>query len=160
MQSNEILRRIRDALTLDEARIAGIFAKGGLEADPSTVASWFAEPEASEHASCSDSALLAFLEGLIVELRGPGGRDPSAPIAVPAGGIDNGDVLKKLRIALDLRHSDVVATLSRSGVNPTKSDIAAWFRGKEHPLYKRCSDAVLRALLSGWRPPRRPRIVR
>lgn len=159
MKNNETLRRIRDALNLDEAKIASVFSRVGHVADPASMAGWFAEAGTPDFVECPNIALNAFLDGLIIELRGVNEKNPVPPVPADVP-LDNSDVLKKLRIALDMRHDDVVATLARTGVNPTKSDIAAWFRAKGHALYHPCSDAVLKAFLTGWRPPRRPRIVR
>jgi len=159
MNNNETLRRIRDALTLDEGQIGGIFERVGYAVEPSALAGYFLEPTAAGFAECPNIALAAFLDGLIVHLRGVNEKNPAPPVFTDAP-LDNSDVLKKLRIALDMHHTDVVATLSRTGVNPTKSDLADYFRKKGHVQYKSCGDSILRAFLTGYRPPRRPRIVR
>lgn len=158
MTNNEILRRIQEALVLGEDQISEIFRQSSLNLDPVSRAGLFLEPEATGHAPCPDTTLVAFLDGLIAVLRGVG-DGPKRTLSSDVGALDNSDILKKLRIALDMHHSDVVATLARTGVNPTKTDLTAWFRKKGTSQYRPCSDAALRAFLSGYKPPRRPRLL-
>lgn len=159
MNNNEILRRIQAALVLDEERISRIFQSVAYAIEPSDASGYFREPEAEGFAECPNIALAAFLDGLIVDMRGVNAKKPDAPVFTDAR-LDNSDVFKKLRIALDMHHTDVNTTLSRTGVNLSKSDLASYFRSKIHAQYRSCSDSVLRAFLTGYKPPRRPRIVR
>lgn len=157
MTNNEILRRIQESLVLGEDQVSEIFRQSSLNLDPASRAGLFLEAETTGHVPCPDPTLVAFLDGLIAVLRGVG-DGPKRTLSSDVGELDNSDILKKLRIALDMHHSDVVATLARTGVNPTKTDLTAWFRKKGTSQYRPCSDAALRAFLSGYRPPRRPRL--
>ncbi len=159
MTNNETLRLIQASLQLEATDIERIFQASGHVPASAEQSGYFLDASMEGHVACPNIALAAFLEGLILDRRGPNPKKPGPPQLTDSA-LDNSDVLKKLRIALDMLHTDVVATLSRVGVNPTKSDVADWFRAKGHVQYRSASDAVLRYFLTGWRPPRRPRIVR
>jgi len=159
MTNNEILRRIQAALTLGEDQITQIFLNVGLGVDPASATGYFLEPETAGFVECPNASLAGFLDGLIIAFRGVNDKNP-APKSFTDAKLDNSDVFKKLRIALDMHHIDVNTTLGRTGVNLSKSDLASYFRSKGHAHYKPASDAVLRAFLSGYKAPRRPRIVR
>lgn len=159
MTNNDMLRKIRTALALEAADIERIFETVDFPVDASLQAGYFLEVDAEGHVACPNSALAAFLEGLIVDRRGPN-PERTEPPAFTETPLDNSDVLKKLRIALDMRHPDIVTTLSNAGAFPSKTDLAAWFRKKGHVQYRNAADAVMNAFLGGYKPPRRPRIVR
>lgn len=61
----------------------------------------------------------------------------------------NNDILKKLRVALQLRDEDIVKILNLAGFAMTKSEVNALFRNDDHPNYKECGDQVLRNFLNG-----------
>jgi uncharacterized protein YehS (DUF1456 family) len=76
----------------------------------------------------------------------------------------NNDVLKKLRIALNLKDTDILETLKLSGFEISKTELNAFFRKPDHRNYKECGDQVLRRFLDGliikMRGPREKRKVR
>ncbi|MCB9496333.1 MAG: DUF1456 family protein [Fibrobacteria bacterium] len=157
MKCIETLRRVRKALDLQPEDLHRIFSIADQVLEPDLLQEILKPVEEETSDSGSSEILAAFLEGLIVDRRGPGPRDPQAALAQRVA-LDNSDILKKLRIALDMRHNEVVATLARVGANPTKTDVASWFRAKGHAQYRVASDSVLRYFLEGYRPPRRPRL--
>ncbi|MEE2742617.1 MAG: DUF1456 family protein [Bdellovibrionota bacterium] len=61
----------------------------------------------------------------------------------------NNDVLKKLRVALSLRDTDILDILKLVEFNMSKSEISAIFRKEDHPNYKECGDQLLRNFLNG-----------
>ena len=61
----------------------------------------------------------------------------------------NNDVLKKLRIALKLKDTDILETLKLSGFEISKTELNAFFRKPDHRNYKECGDQVLRRFLDG-----------
>ena len=61
----------------------------------------------------------------------------------------NNDVLKKLRIALNLKDTDILETLKLSGFEISKTELTAFFRKPDHRNYKECGDQVLRRFLDG-----------
>lgn len=61
----------------------------------------------------------------------------------------NNDILKKLRVALQLRNDDIVDILKLVDFRISASELGALFRSEEHPKYKECGDQVLRYFLNG-----------
>lgn len=63
--------------------------------------------------------------------------------------MSNNDVLKKLRVALKLRDSDIVEILSFVDFKVTTTELSAFFRAEDHPNFKPCGDQILRNFLNG-----------
>jgi uncharacterized protein YehS (DUF1456 family) len=61
----------------------------------------------------------------------------------------NNDIMKKLRVALQLRDDDIIDILKLVEFNITKSELGAIFRKEDHPNYKPCGDQLLRNFLNG-----------
>lgn len=61
----------------------------------------------------------------------------------------NNDILKKLRIALKLKDTDILETLKLSGFEISKTELNAFFRKPDHRNYMECGDQVLRRFLDG-----------
>ena len=62
----------------------------------------------------------------------------------------NNDVLKKLRIALDLKEADRFAIFALTEHKINKAELSGYFRKPGHKNYKECSDDVLQAFLDGY----------
>ncbi|MFM9945360.1 MAG: DUF1456 family protein [Bacteroidia bacterium] len=63
--------------------------------------------------------------------------------------MSNNDILKKLRVALHLRNSDIVEICKLVEFKVTESELTALFRKDDHPNYKNCGDQFLRNFLNG-----------
>jgi uncharacterized protein YehS (DUF1456 family) len=78
--------------------------------------------------------------------------------------VTNNDILKKLRIALQLQDTDIVDILKLADFEASTSEVNALFRNPEHKNYRECGDQLLRRFLDGLiiknRGPRRRRLVR
>ncbi len=61
----------------------------------------------------------------------------------------NNDILKKLRVALKLRNTDIIKILSLVDFKVTESELGALFRAEDHPNYMPCGDQILRNFLNG-----------
>jgi uncharacterized protein YehS (DUF1456 family) len=61
----------------------------------------------------------------------------------------NNDILKKLRVALQLKDDDIVKILSLVDFRITTTELGAIFRKEDHPNYKECGDQLLRNFLNG-----------
>ncbi len=64
-------------------------------------------------------------------------------------GLTNNDILKKLRVALQLRDDQIVDILKLVDFQTTKSELGAFFRKEDHPKYKELGDQILRNFLNG-----------
>jgi uncharacterized protein YehS (DUF1456 family) len=78
--------------------------------------------------------------------------------------VTNNDILKKLRIALELKDSDIIEILKLADFEISKTELSALFRNPEHKNYKECGNQLLRRFLDGLiikkRGLRRRRLVR
>ena len=63
--------------------------------------------------------------------------------------INNNDIMKKLRVALQLKDTDIIAILKLAEFETTSSEISAIFRKEGHPNYMACGDQILRRFLDG-----------
>jgi uncharacterized protein YehS (DUF1456 family) len=63
--------------------------------------------------------------------------------------MSNNDILKKLRVALQLRDDQIVDILKLVNFNVSKAEIGALFRNEDHPNFKPCGDQILRNFLNG-----------
>ena len=61
----------------------------------------------------------------------------------------NNDILKKLRVALKLRDTDIVQILALVDFKMTETELNALFRNEDHPNYKPAGDQILRNFLNG-----------
>jgi len=63
--------------------------------------------------------------------------------------LTNNDIMKKLRVALQLRDTDIIEILKLVNFTISKSELAAIFRNEDHPNYVDCGDQLLRNFLNG-----------
>ena len=63
--------------------------------------------------------------------------------------LSNNDILKKLRVALELKDEDVVKILKLVDFDISKSELNALYRKPDHPNFKECGDQLLRNFLNG-----------
>ena len=93
---------------------------------------------------CPDLLLEAFLDGLILARRGPRPDGPEA-----AETLNNNLILRKIRIALELKDTDLVCILKAGGMEISRSELSALFRKPGHRNFKPCRDQLLRKFLTG-----------
>ncbi|MBN9285005.1 MULTISPECIES: DUF1456 family protein [Flavobacterium] len=63
--------------------------------------------------------------------------------------MNNNDIFKKLRVALQLRDDQIVAILELVDFRISKGEIGNFFRNEDHPKFMECGDQVLRNFLNG-----------
>jgi uncharacterized protein YehS (DUF1456 family) len=63
--------------------------------------------------------------------------------------MSNNDILKKLRVALELNNEDIIKILELVNFKVTKSELGSFFRSEDHPNFKPCGDQILRNFLNG-----------
>ena len=96
------------------------------------------------------NALFARFDAVALRRREPGEcRGDSRPpqrIEVP---VTNNVVLKKVRVAFELKDDDIVALIEKSGLKVSKGELSAFCRRPDHRNYRDCGDQFLRNLLKG-----------
>ncbi|MCF6312622.1 MAG: DUF1456 family protein [Verrucomicrobiales bacterium] len=146
MTNNDILRRLRHALDINDTKVAEIISKTGLEASRSQVSCWLKREEEQGCKAMSDEVLCRFLDGLIIEKRG---ARPDGTVPEPLPVLSNNEILKKLRIALEMRDEDVIAVFERVDFVVTKAELRSFFRKEGHRNYRLCPEQVLRKFIQG-----------
>jgi len=63
--------------------------------------------------------------------------------------MDNNDVLRKVRYALDLKDSKMVKIFKGVGIEMSRNDLADHFADEEDPFFKPLSNEMLLAFLDG-----------
>ena len=148
MITNDVLRRVRYALQLNDKKMLAIFASVDNAIDENYLHSIMAKEGEDNFVFCRDSLLSLFLDGLINEKRGK--KEGSNPIILDAKVVmPNNDILRKLRIALNFKEDDMLAALDSAEFPVSKSELSALFRSKDHRNYKLCGDQLLRNFLNG-----------
>ncbi len=67
----------------------------------------------------------------------------------PLKKMNNNDIFKKLRVALQLRDDQIEDILKLVDFRMSKGEIGNFFRNADHPKYVECGDQVLRNFLNG-----------
>jgi hypothetical protein len=63
--------------------------------------------------------------------------------------MNNNDIFKKLRVALQLRDDQIVEILELVDFRISKAELGAFFRTEDNPNFMECGDQVLRNFLNG-----------
>ena len=155
MNNNDTLRRIRYALDIPDDHMVKIFGLGGQKVTVNQ-ARIFMKTEDDEDAEyCTDDIFGRFLDGLIIDRRGP--PPVGKPVPPPEPVLTNNAKLKKLRIALNLKEDVMLAILKAGGHPMSRGELTALFRKPDHKHYRECGDQVLRKFLNGLTKRLRPK---
>lgn len=152
MTNNDILRRLRYVFDFNDRRMISLFELAGVTVTREQVSDWLKKVEDDAHVPCGDSTLAAFLNGLITHKRGK----KDGPLPVPEVELTNNIILRKLKIALNLRESDTLELMSLAGMPMGKPELTALFRNASHKHYRVCQDQILRNFLRGLQMKLRP----
>ena len=145
MTNNDVLRRIRYTFDFDDDKMIAIFALGGLEVTRAEISDWLKKEDDPEHKPCTDVTLATFLNGLIIDKRGP--RDGPQP--EPETSLTNNIIFRKLKIALNLQADEILTLVKQADFSMSKHELSAFFRKPDHKHYRKCKDQVLRYFLKG-----------
>ncbi len=145
MSNNDILRRIRFTFDFNDDKMISLWASAGGRANRAEISDWLKKEDDPQFQSLHDKQLAIFLNGFIIDRRGK--RDGEIP--KPEKTLDNNIILRKLKIALNLRDDDMVAILGLADLKVSKHEITAMFRKKDQRQYRACLDQFLRNFLHG-----------
>ena len=87
-----------------------------------------------------------FLDGLVIHYRGVNPDLPPRPVDKR---LTNNLVLKKLRVAFELKDGDMHQAFQDAGHPVSKPELSAFFRQPGHKNYRACGDQLLRNFLKG-----------
>ncbi len=146
MTNNDTLRRLRYALNKNDLAVAQITSKSGRKTSEDEVVSWLKLKDDSGYTEISDSDLCSFLDGLIIEKRGP---HPSGNIPLPLKFLSNNQILKKLRIAYNFKSDDMLAVFQKADFDISNAELGSFSRNSSHPKFAKCPEQVLRKFIKG-----------
>jgi uncharacterized protein YehS (DUF1456 family) len=148
MTNNDILRRLRYILNINDSTMSEIFKLTDYEIEQSNLTGLLKKEDEEGFVNCSDDVLGYFLDGLIIHKRGRK-EIKRGETRKSDSRLTNNAILKKLRIALELKEDDMLGILKLANVDISKSELTALFRKEGHKNYKECGDQFLRKFLNG-----------
>jgi uncharacterized protein YehS (DUF1456 family) len=143
---NDVLRSLRYLLNVSDAKLGDIIRLGGGEVSPQDLAAFLKRDDELGYRACGDDLMARCLNGLVIYKRGRDEGRPPQPVEVP---VTNNAVLKRLRVAFELKDSDIVSLIEKSGLRVSKGELSAFFRRPDHRNYRDCGDQFLRYLIKG-----------
>ncbi len=63
--------------------------------------------------------------------------------------LTNNDIIKKLRVALSFKDTDIIEILKLVDYDISKTELSAFFRAEDHEKYVELQDQILRNFLNG-----------
>ncbi len=94
---------------------------------------------------CSFEELGIFLDGLVILKRGPSPKKSDSK----AVELTNNLILKKLRIALELKEAETEIIFGLGEAELRKQQLSSLFRKEGHRNFRECSDELLMMFLDG-----------
>ncbi len=148
MINNDVLRSIRYMFDFSDHKIEAItqLSDGAPVLDKTELQAYLKREGEDGFGQCPDIVLAHFLDGLVVHFRG---KDPERPAPPVESRITNNLVLKKLRVACELKDGDMHAIFSAAGFPVSKPELSALFRQPGHKNYRPCGDQMVRNFLKG-----------
>ena len=146
MTNNDVLRSLRYILDIKDADMVGLFALGGSHVEAKDVKQMLLFETDRSFQICPDELMASALDGLVYSKRGKDESRPALPQEFP---ITNNMVLKKFRVAFELKDSDMHEILEGMGFPISKPEMSAIFRKAGHKNYKECGDQFLRNFFKG-----------
>ena len=148
MIHNDVLRSVRYMLDISDKKVIEIIKLGGMDVALEDLVTYLDKKEEDEEGfvRCPDEVMAHFLDGLVLHRRGRNEQLPPRPVEKR---ITNNLVLKKLRVAFELRDEDMHRAFDEAGFPVTKPELSALFRQPDHRNYRACGDQMLRNFLKG-----------
>jgi uncharacterized protein YehS (DUF1456 family) len=122
-----------------------LFLLAGKEVTRTEICDWLKKDDDPAFKGIYDQPLAYFLNGFIIEKRGK--KDGEIPVAEKK--LNNNIVLRKLKIALNLRDEDILEILLLADFRVSKHEISALFRNPQQDQYRPCKDQLMRNFLQG-----------
>jgi len=127
-----------------DLKIIALFKLANYDASKANVRDWLKKKDDPLLKELKDRELAIFLNGLIIETRGK----REGPQPEPEDPLSNNMILRKLKIALDLKTDDILDLFALVDVKLSKHELSAFFRNPGHKSYRPCMDQYLRNFLT------------
>ena len=152
MKNNVILRQLRYIFDLNDDQMIDLFAQAEVVVTRPQVSNWLKKDDHEEFQRIKDSEFASFLNGLINAKRGKR-EGPQPP---PEQRLNNNIIFRKLKIALNLKDTDIVEIFDLVRMIVSKHEISAIFRNPKQNQFRVCEDQFLRNFLHGLQVKFRP----
>ena len=148
MINNDVLRSIRYMLDLSDGKVVEItrLVDADFPIEKENVEAFLKKDNEDGYVECSNAVLAHFLDGLVIHRRGPNPDVPPRPVEKR---VNNNVVLKKLRVAFELKDVDMHEVFEAAGFPISKPELSALFRQPGHKNFRLCGDQLLRNFLKG-----------
>jgi uncharacterized protein YehS (DUF1456 family) len=153
MTTNDTLRSLRYTFNLGDTDMINLFTLAEYPVSREQVSQWLKKDDDPDFQPLKDIELATFLNGFIFKKRGK----KEGPTPEPEKRITNNIVLKKLKIALNLKSDDVKDILQLVDFPISDPELSAFFRKPDHKNYRACQDQILRCFLKGLQLRFRPK---
>ena len=145
ISTNEILYRIQKALHLSMNEMLEAYKLENYKMLEPHLKDLLKRRQEPGFMLCSYEELGVFLDGLVTLKRGPSPKKKDDEVIE----LTNNLILKKLRIALELKEAETEIIFGLADIELTKQQLASLFRKETHKNFKPCSSELLMAFIEG-----------
>lgn len=153
MNNNDILKRLRYTLDFNDTQMVELFETAPTPITRVEVSDWLKKEEDEDFKELSDLMLDIFLNGLIELKRGK----KEGVVMVANEKLSNNDILKKVKIALNLKSTDIIAIMAIKDRKMSETELSAFLRNENHNHFRPFQDQYLRNFFSGLQQTIRPK---
>ena len=153
MTNNDILRRIRYTFDFSDLKMIALFKLANYDVSKADLCDWLKKDDDPLLIEITDKELSSFLNGLIIEKRGK----REGPLPEPEDPLSNNMILRKLKIALDLKSDDILDLFALIDKKISKPELSAFFRKPDHKSYREFLDQYLRYFLKALQTKHKPK---
>ena len=146
MKINDILYKIQKALSLENKTIIEAYALVEYEMSEERLLNILKKHQDKGYEDATYEELGLFLDGLVILKRGASSKVNDEDEVVE---LTNNLILKKIRVAMELKEVELIILFALAEVNITKRQIGSLFRKEGGKNFKVCSDELLMAFLDG-----------
>jgi uncharacterized protein YehS (DUF1456 family) len=145
MNNNDIMRRIRYTFNYNDTKMMELFSLTDHQVTRAQISDWLKNDDDPAFQNLDNNFLAIFLNGLIIDKRGKKEGNPPSTDNL----LNNNIILRKLKIALNLKDSDILEILKLVDMHISKHELSAFFRSPNQEQYRPCKDQILRNFLHG-----------
>ena len=145
MINNDIYRRLRYLFGYHYDHVVALFAATGFEVSEVQYKGWAGKEEEDRFIMMTDRELAIFLNGIIIERRGA----QEGPPPTPEDEMSNNTILRKLKIAFNMRSEDMLEIFALVDRNLSPHELSAFFRKPSQKSYRYVKGQYLRNFLMG-----------
>ncbi|MFT4566827.1 MAG: hypothetical protein ACI9FN_001788 [Saprospiraceae bacterium] len=145
MNNNDILRRLRYVFDWNDDQVINLFLQADHTVSRAQISDWLKSDDDPDVTILKDRELAIFLNGFINKRRGKREGQQILPEEI----LTNNMILRKLKIALNLKDIDMIEIFHLAKVKISKHELSAFFRRADQVQYRECMDQYLRNFIKG-----------